>query len=128
MRIVSNEYAYWAFIRELRNDPRVNSGFIQGHEIKLEEHVRHMIDFGDTFRVCLYANKPAGYVRVNEDNDISVCVHPDYQKKGVGAKLIEYVCETNAFAIAKVKVDNDASVALFEKCGFKKKYFIMEQE
>ena len=28
---------------------------------------------------------------------------------------------------AKVKIDNEASLKLFEKCGFKKKYFILKK-
>ena len=31
-------------------------------------------------------------------------------------------------AFAKVKIDNEASVKLFESCGFKKKYYILEKE
>ena len=39
-------------------------------------------------------------------------------------KLVELV----PGALAKVKLDNKASLCLFEKCGFKKKYYILEKE
>ena len=29
---------------------------------------------------------------------------------------------------AKVKIENEASIKLFESCGFKKKYYILERE
>jgi L-amino acid N-acyltransferase YncA len=32
------------------------------------------------------------------------------------------------YAVAKVKLDNNASLKLFEKCGFKKKYYLLERE
>ena len=31
-------------------------------------------------------------------------------------------------AVAKVKIDNKASLKLFEKCGFKLKYYLLEKE
>ena len=31
-------------------------------------------------------------------------------------------------SIAKVKIDNEASLRLFEACGFKKAYYILERE
>ena len=36
--------------------------------------------------------------------------------------------EMNADAFAKVKIENEASMRLFEACGFKKKYYILEKE
>jgi len=30
-------------------------------------------------------------------------------------------------SIAKVKIENEASLRLFESCGFKRKYFILEK-
>ena len=31
-------------------------------------------------------------------------------------------------AFAKIKIENEASLRLFESCGFKKKYYILEKE
>ena len=31
-------------------------------------------------------------------------------------------------AIARVKLDNEASIRLFERCGFKKRYYILERQ
>ena len=81
---------------------------------------------GDKFYICLVGTKPAGYVGVI-DNDIRVATHPDYQKRGVGVFMINELMKKHPEAIAKVKLDNEASVALFEKAGFKKKYYILEK-
>jgi L-amino acid N-acyltransferase YncA len=31
-------------------------------------------------------------------------------------------------AVAKVKLDNEASLKLFEKCGFEKRFYLLERE
>jgi len=126
VNVVHNKRKYWDFIRNLRNDSRVKKGFIQQHEISLDEHYDHMGHCAATYRICLIEDKPAGYARVDYSGDISVCVHPDYQKQGVGTALIEDISYSDAFA--KIKIENEASLRLFEKCGFKKKYYIMEKE
>ena len=45
--------------------------------------------------------------------------------------VLEYegiVSEILPNAMFKVKLDNEASVRLFESCGFKKKYYILEKD
>ena len=70
---------------------------------------------------------PAGYVGQISD-DIRVATHPDYQGKGVGTFMISELMNKFPDSIAKVKIENKASLRLFEKCGFKKKYYILEKE
>ena len=72
-------------------------------------------------------HEPVGYVGIIDD-DIRVATHPSYQGKGVGTYMINEIMNLNPTAIAKVKVDNEASLKLFETCGFKKKYYILEKE
>jgi L-amino acid N-acyltransferase YncA len=45
---------------------------------------------------------------------------------GVGKKLIKQIKELHPEGVAKVKIDNKASLALFKSCGFKEAYFILE--
>tara|TARA_R100001377_G_C3150045_1_gene95949 strand:- start:346 stop:732 length:387 start_codon:yes stop_codon:yes gene_type:complete len=124
---VLNNLTFWEFIRNLRNDERVRHGFIKQDEITKEDHEKYMKLYGDNFYICLISNSPAGYVGVI-DNDIRVATHPDYQKRGVGIFMINEFMKRHPEAIAKVKLDNEASVALFEKAGFKKKYYLLEKE
>ncbi len=83
--------------------------------------------FGECYYICLIKEKPAGYVGVI-DRDIRVATHPDFQGKGVGKFMINQLMEMHSDAFAKVKIDNEASMKLFEACGFKKKYYILEKE
>ena len=127
MELVQNKPQYWEFIRNLRNHPDVKGGFVQQQDIKRECHEKHMLRYGLFFYICLCEGQPAGYVGVI-DRDIRVATHPDFQGRGVGKFMINQLMEMHSDAFAKVKLENEASIKLFEACGFKKKYYILEKE
>ncbi|HBF34007.1 TPA: hypothetical protein DDW35_05540 [Candidatus Sumerlaeota bacterium] len=127
LKLVPNTHAYYDFIRMLRNDPRVQHGFIQQTQITPEEQHAYMEKYGDCYYVCLCDDQPAGYVGVI-DHDIRVATHPDYQKKGVGKFMVQEIMKIFPDAYAKIKVENEASFKLFMKAGFKVKYYILEKE
>jgi len=126
-KLVKNEKKYWSFIRELRNDTRVKSGFISQQHISSEEHEDFMNSYGDQYYICLIDDTPAGFVG-SIKGDIRVATSPDYQGHGVGKFMISEILLKFPDSYAKVKTRNKASLALFESCGFKKKYFILERE
>ena len=82
--------------------------------------------FSNCFYICLYNGEPSGYIGIISD-DIRVATHPDFQGKGVGSFMVKEICKIYPNAVAKVKLDNKASLRLFEKCGFKVKYCLVEQ-
>lgn len=84
-----------------------------------------MSQYNDYFYICLYKGKPAGYIGVIDD-DIRVATHPDYQGRGVGSFMVKEIKKIQPLSVAKVKIDNKASLALFKKCGFKIKYYLLE--
>ena len=127
MQFVENERKYWEFIRQLRNDERVKEGFISQEEVSIVSHEKYMSENEDKFYLCLIENEPAGYVGVIE-NDIRVATHPNYQKRGVGLFMINEVTKKHPNAVAKIKMKNQASIRLFEKAGFKKKYYLLEKD
>tara|TARA_Y100000114_G_scaffold131959_1_gene130461 strand:+ start:3531 stop:3914 length:384 start_codon:yes stop_codon:yes gene_type:complete len=127
MKLVQNKKTYWQFIKELRNDPQVKTGFIQQKHITDEIHQEHMLSYGNCYYVCLVDDIPAGYVGVI-DNDIRVATDPKFQGKGVGKFMINELMKKHPKSLAKVKIENAASLRLFEACGFKKKYYILEKE
>ena len=126
MVLVRNEKQYWEFIRNLRNMDGVREGFIQQELIHEEYHKAYMEAWGDCFFICLYKGEPVGYVGII-NKDIRVATHPDFQGKGVGTFMINAIMKEYPDSEAKVKIENEASLKLFEKCGFKKKYFILEK-
>jgi GNAT superfamily N-acetyltransferase len=127
MHLVKNHPKYWEFIRELRNDERVKQGFIQEAYITPEQHEKFMKHYHDCFYLCILDDKPVGYVGVINE-DIRIATHPDYQKKGVGKFLLSEIKNIFPNAYAKIKINNEASLKLFQSAGFKLKYYLLERE
>ena len=124
---VGNNEEYSEFIRNLRNHQEVKIGFIQQGHIDKRQHSSHMALYSFNYYVCIVEGKPAGYVGQIR-NDIRVATHPDFQGKGVGKFMINELMKKHPDSFAKVKVENEASMRLFESCGFKKKYYILEKD
>jgi len=126
MELIQNSPKYWEFIRTLRNMEGVREGFIQQETIDEIQHATYMLQYNNNFWICLDNEQPMGYVGVIED-DIRVATHPEAQGRGAGAFMINEIMKKHPTAMAKVKLDNEASIRLFEKCGFKKKYYLLEK-
>jgi len=125
-KLVKNSEEYWEFIRKLRNLDSVKKGFIKQENISKKQQQEYMKKNGDKFWICLEGLEPVGYVGIIDD-DIRVATHPDYQRKGVGAFMINEIIKKYPNSYARIKLENEASIKLFESCGFVKKYFILER-
>jgi RimJ/RimL family protein N-acetyltransferase len=120
-----NNDVYYEFIRQLRNDPEIQQGFIQQVNINVEQQKEYMKKYGKYYYVCLYNNIPCGYIGVI-DNDIRFAVHQSYQGKGIGTFMLTEIKKIFPNAYGKIKVFNKPSIKAFEKSGFELKYFIYE--
>tara|TARA_R100000697_G_C5355408_1_gene173059 strand:+ start:195 stop:587 length:393 start_codon:yes stop_codon:yes gene_type:complete len=127
MELVKNNYIYWEFIRNLRNMDGVREGFIQQDIISQEDHEKYMKWNSHFFWICLDKDVPIGYIGI-VDSDIRVATDPKHQGKGVATFMLNEVMKLKPSSIAKVKINNNASLRLFEKCGFVKKYYLLEKE
>lgn len=127
LKLVENEPKYYEFIRNLRNDERVKSGFIQSSFITEEQQIEYMTKHHNCFRICLDNDDPVGYVGVI-DNDIRIATSPSYQKRGVGKFMLQQIETVFPGAVAKIKIENEASLKLFLSGGFKVKYYLLERE
>ena len=126
MKLVENEPQYYEFVRQLRNNEVVKKGFVQQKEITLIQHQDFMKKYACNYYICLVNGTPAGFVgQIHED--IRVATHPDFQGQNIGTFMISELMKKFPSSVAKVKVDNEASLRLFEKCGFKKTYYILEK-
>ena len=126
MELIKNGPKFWEFIRNLRNLEGVKQGFIEQKEISSIEQAEYMLKYNNEYWICLMDGHPAGYVGVIDD-DIRVATHPDFQGQGVGSFMINQIMQLHPAAHAKVKLENEASLRLFEKCGFRKKFYLLEQ-
>ncbi len=104
----------------------VKQGFVKQHHIQAREHKLFMQINNDCFYVCVDNDEFLGYTGVI-NKDIRVATHPNHQKKGVASFMINEMMKLHPDSFAKVKLDNEASLKLFESCGFKKKYYILEK-
>jgi ribosomal protein S18 acetylase RimI-like enzyme len=116
---------YWEFVRTLRNDKRVQNGFIKSTHITSEMQTNYMNTYSEYYRVVVIDGNPVGYVGVIED-DIRICTHPDFQGQGVGKFMLTEIMKIFPNAYGKVKINNEASRKLFLKAGFKEKFIIYE--
>lgn len=114
---------YWEFVRVLRNDPRVQEGFIVSSDITSEQQKKYMEIYSDNYRVALLDDIPVGYVGVIED-DIRICTHPDYQGLKIGKFMLEEIIKEFPSAYGKVKINNEASKNLFKSVGFTETFII----
>lgn len=114
---------YWEFVRILRNDPKVQEGFIISSNITSDQQKKYMEVYSGHYRIALLDNIPAGYVGVIED-DIRICTHPDYQGLGIGKFMLEEIMKEFPSAYGKVKIDNEASKNLFKSVGFTESFII----
>lgn len=123
IELVDCSREYWEFVRNLRNDERVKDGFIETTVITSEQQERYMSTNESNYKVALFDGVPVGYVGVI-DNDIRICTHPEYQKKGVAKFMLQQIIKEYPNSFGKVKVDNHASINLFKSLGFEEKFII----
>tara|TARA_R110002020_G_scaffold164537_1_gene351305 strand:- start:271 stop:687 length:417 start_codon:yes stop_codon:yes gene_type:complete len=123
MELVQCQKKYWSFIRSLRN--KLKEGFIDQSHIKEEEHHSFMEKYHQNYFICLDNAEPIGFIG-SVRGDIRVAVSKPHQKKGVGKFMLEGFLKKHSDGYATIKIDNQSSLKLFESCGFKKKFYILE--
>jgi ribosomal protein S18 acetylase RimI-like enzyme len=124
IRPVTLNIIEWNEILNIRN--LTSHGFGNTEQIDIDTHLNFMKDYYHDYVVAEMKGEIVGFGGVVKD-DIRVAVHPDYQKLGIGKSIINYLSTRYPKAFAKVKIDNEASLKLFESCGFKKKWYVLEK-
>jgi GNAT superfamily N-acetyltransferase len=120
-----NNKKYWEFIRLLRSDKRVQSGFVEQVKITRKEQEVYMNKYNNNYYVCLCDDIPSGYIG-EIDGNIRLCTAPEYQGKGIGSFMIREITKIQPNIFAKIKLDNWSSIKAFEKAGYVKKYYLLE--
>lgn len=113
---------YWLAILEIRNND--NTGFVEQKIITKEKHFEYMEKHFTNYRVCTLNEEFVGFVGI-VNNDIRIGVKNEFKRKGIGKFMITEFEKIFKITEAKVKIENIASLKLFETCGFKKTFFIL---
>ena len=115
------------------NDPVTRKNSFNQSAIPYEDHEkwfeRVMKDCSVKLFILIYDTIPAGQVRLNLKNktaEISYSIAPEFRRRGFGCAIIELTANLVkekipeiTTLIAKVKPDNEPSIKVFEKLGFK---------
>ena len=124
MELVKCDKCHWRRILEIRNS--VRKSFINTSVISYETHMSFMEENSNNYIVAIRYDEVVGFAGV-VNNDVRVAVDPKYQKRGIGKKLLNKITEDFPECIAKIDIENKASLRLFESCGFIKKYFLLDK-
>ena len=128
LKLVSNEEKYYEFIRELRNNPKNQDGWIdQNPNITSEQQLSYMKKYNDNYYVGLVDGVPAGYIG-QIDGDIRIATHPNFRRKGLAVFMLKELIKLHPGGCAKIKIGNIASEKTFLKAGFVLKFGLYEYD
>lgn len=118
LKLIDNNPQYYEFIRKLRNDIRLNIGFIDKTFITEEMQKKYMKNHSNEYFICLRENVPVGYIGV-VDKDLRLCVKYEEQKNGIASFMLKELMKKNIKFDVRVLPNNIASLNMFKKNGFK---------
>ena len=114
---------YWEFVRLIRTDPHNKNFFLTKEEITPKQQIEFMKKNSHRYKICLLDNTPVGYIGIKGENEITYCVDPSYQGKGIGTFMLGEFTKSHKTLTAFVYPENKASNKVFEKLGFKRRNF-----
>ena len=117
------------FLYELSHDPSVRANSLSPYPPKWEDHKKWLTSLVESSEkigfVIEYHGESVGLVRAEREQNhvkMSIAVRSGWRGIGLGTFGITKMAErAKTFGVplrAEVKMDNDASLRLFERCGF----------
>jgi RimJ/RimL family protein N-acetyltransferase len=126
LKLVKNEPKFYEFIRFLRTTEENIDGFLNQNPISEIEQIKYMEKYNDCYYIAILDETPVGFVGVVDD-DIRVATHPNFKKRGVAKFMINEIVKNFPRSSAKIKINNESSIKLFESCGFSTEFLIMKR-
>jgi RimJ/RimL family protein N-acetyltransferase len=126
MELVECTSKYWEFVRLLRTHPNNQQFFLTQIEITPSQQIEFMKDNSYRYKICLLNDIPVGYIGIIKENEITYCVHPEHQGKGIGTFMVSEFIKMHNTLTAFVLPENIGSSKVFEKLGFQKQFFYIK--
>jgi RimJ/RimL family protein N-acetyltransferase len=123
MELVDCIPEYWQFVRIIRTHPSNQKFFFTQVKITPEQQIEFMKRESHRYKICLLDGLPVGYIGIIKENEITYCVHPNHQGKGIGTFMVSEFIKTYDTLTALVIPENIGSSRVFEKLGFQKQIF-----
>ena len=74
-----------------------------------------MLKNSHNYKVCVFENKPVGYIGIIGENEITYCVSPEFKNMGVGTFMVKEFIELHDELVAYVIPQNIPSCKVFVK-------------
>jgi RimJ/RimL family protein N-acetyltransferase len=126
MELVDCTSEYWQFVRIIRTHPTNQKFFFTQVKITPEQQIEFMKRESHRYKICLLDGVPVGYIGIIKENEITYCVHPDHQGKGIGTFMVSKFMKLYDTLTAFVIPENIGSSKVFEKLGFQKQFFYIK--
>jgi RimJ/RimL family protein N-acetyltransferase len=123
MELVNCTPEYWEFVRLIRTHPSNENSFLTQPKITPDQQIQFMEKNSHKYKICLLNNEPVGYIGIINENEITYCVHPNHQSKGIGTFMLSEIIKLHSNLMAYVIPENIGSSKVFEKLGFKKQLY-----
>ncbi len=91
-------------------------------------YMKNLLKYADIYYVAEMDNKIVGYIiarkeAYNMGHIISIAVHPDYRKMGIGEKMLQKVekelKEMGCYRVyLEVRISNQPAISLYKKLGY----------
>jgi len=127
MELVNCTSEYWEFIRVIRTHPNNQNYFLTQPNITPNQQIEYMSKNHHKYKICLLNNTPVGYIGIIKENEITYCVHPEYQGKGIGTFMVSEFIKIYDTLTAYVLPKNIGSSRVFEKLGFEKQIYYIKK-
>ncbi|QWE22937.1 GNAT family N-acetyltransferase [Polynucleobacter sp. AP-Jannik-300A-C4] len=115
-----------------RNDQFTRKMFKSDRIIGLGEHQKWFSGYleggNNTIYIGIWSGEKIGVCHFNYDeakgeSEVSININPDFRGKGLSVDLLlnavlKYKMDNNSTIKAAIKIDNEASINVFKKCGF----------
>lgn len=114
---------YWEFVRLTRTDEQNSNWFFTQPNITSKQQEEFMLKNSHNYKVCVFENKPVGYIGIIGENEITYCVSPEFKNMGVGTFMVKEFIELHDELVAYVIPQNISSCKVFEKLNFEKQIY-----